>query len=453
MKRNFSLLTLLWLLSAATAQAVCHYKLDTAQADGRGELSVIVPRTGAHCIAVVFRDTYGVPEKYGLAVGDKVVAAFDANLTDDDLFDGSRFWVWFSPSVTVRKGDKLKLTYAAEGKGQANILEVYFVAADQVERLRGIIAQESRCVAGKFLYTKLVNHFDHYTWQKLENNDGWVRVEGAGGCEFGPGFRKGTAEGTARSVFVEWVGKVANVRTWGYVEPFRGGWTKPIVTMQCRFAGPRLFDGKDFWLATRGTTNHGVNQLSPMFPMAATAMDGSQKKEIERCLEAVRKDPTKDPGFGGTIDWGAGPTVYVIAHLGMDHYSRHREGALKVRPQLDKERTLTAYMIRVSDGTPESNKHRWPLYYWNSWLHRSDAQPLDEELTGRLAEVNDPAMWYFAVGNPDGLKKYMSPGDVAFVQKQGSWGPNSYLMYRVARAANGKPRFIPHGHYMQPFAR
>ncbi len=110
-------------------------------------------------------------------------------------------------------------------------------------------------------------------------------------------------------------------------------------------------------------------------------------------------------------------------------------------------------MIRVSDGTPEANKHKWPLYYWNSWLHRSDGQPLDEELTRRYAAVSDPKMWFFAVGNPDGLKKYMMADDLVWLHQQGKWGPNSYLMYRIDKSADERPRFLPYGHYLQPFAR
>lgn len=443
---------LFWQLGTQ-AHAENSYRLETAHAEGQGTLQCTLPRTGPHHVALVYRDTYGVPEKYTLSIGEKPIGSFEANLTEENLIDGSRFWVWFSPAAhAARPGEKLSIAYTSQGAGKADILEIFFVRPDQLERLQAIIAQESIAVPGKHLYTKLVSHYDRYTWQKVAGNEAWVRIEAATGCDFGKGFHKGTAEGTARSLFVEFTAKVSEVRTWGYVEPAPGTLTKPIATMKCKFNGPRLFDGKEFWIATRGTTKHGPNQISPMFPMVAIDANGAQKGEIERCLAARKESPDKDPRFGGPIDWEAGPTVYVVAHAGMDYYPRHRDGVLKARPEMDEERILTAYMIRVADGTPESNKHRWPLYYWNSWLHRSDGQPLDEELTRRYAAINDPKIWFFIVGNPEGWGKYLSAESQAFLKKQGSWGPNSYLMYRIGAAADGRPRFTPHGHYLQPFA-
>ncbi len=439
------------------ARAAKPYQLDVAHAKGKGTLLCAAPRAGSHHVAVVYRDTHGIPETYQLSVRAKSLGSFTANLTGDDLIDGSRFWVWFSlEPYPFGPGDKVAIDYAAQGEGRADILEVYFVKPAEKERLRAIIAQESIVVRGKHLYTKLVSHYDHYTWQKLESNDAWVRIEAATGCEFGKGFSKGQAEGGTRSVFVDFTAKVHAVKTWGYVEPIsnRPTLTRPIVTMKCQFAGPRLFDGKTFWIVTRGTTVHGGNQISPMFPMVG--MDestGNQKAEMERCLAARKEKPDRDPRYGGNINWEAGQTVYVIAHLGMDHYARHREGALKDRHEIDKKRTITAYMISVSDRTPETNKHKWPLYYWNSWLHRSDGQPLDEELTRRYAAVSDPKMWFFAVGNPDGLKKHITADDLVWLHQQGKWGPNSYLMYRIDKSADERPRFLPYGHYLQPFAR
>jgi hypothetical protein len=437
-----------------SSMAAAPYKLDTAHAEGAGVMRCPAPRGGTQQVAIVFRDTYGVREKYTLSVAGKPLGEFEANLTDDDLIDGNRFWVWFSPAFSCQQGDKLEIAYSSDGKGVADILEMFFVKADQMDRLKMIISQESIVVRGRHLYTKLVSHYDHYTWQKVESNDAWVRVEAVAGCEFVKGFRKGHAEGGTRSLFVDFTAKVHAVKTWGYVEPIsnRGTLTRPIVTMKCQFAGPRLFDGKEFWIATRGTTTHGGNQISPMFPMVAMdEASGAQKAEMERCLSARKEKPERDPRYGGDINWEAGKTIYVIAHLGMDHYARHRDGCLKDRPEIDQERTLTAYMIRVSDGTPEANKHRWPLYYWNSWLHRSDLQPLDEELTRRYAASADPKMWYFAVGNPDGLKKYLTAADLTWLHQQGNWGPNSYLTYQVIKGADERPRFVPNGHYLQRF--
>ena len=430
------------------------YQLPTAHAEGKGTLKCRAPRSGWQHVAIVFRDTYGVRENYKVSGGGAAIGSFDANLTDGDLLDGSRFWVWFSPQPhDLNRGDELRIDYAADGAGLADILEIFFVKGDQIERLKAIIAQPSIVARGAYLYTKLVNHYDHYTWQKLKDNKAWVRIEAASGCKFVEGFKAGTAEGTTRSVFADLVIKPREVNTWTFVEPAKGTLTKPIVTMKCRFDDPRLYDGQEFWIATRGTTKHGVSQLSPMFPQAAIDPLGTQKGEIDRCTNFRTQNPGQDPRFGGEIDWAAGKTIYVIAHLGIDHYGRHREGTLKGRPKMDKERTMTAYMIRVSDGTPESNKFNWPLFYWNSWFHRSDGQPLDEELTRRYARVNDERMWFFMVGRPQWFKKYIAERDIDFLNKQSrdGWGPNSYIMYRIAQTSAGGPRFIPYGHYLKPF--
>lgn len=60
--------------------AAAPYKLDTAHAEGDGVIRCLSPRGGTQQVAIVFRDTYGVREKYTLSVAGKPLDEFEDRL-------------------------------------------------------------------------------------------------------------------------------------------------------------------------------------------------------------------------------------------------------------------------------------------------------------------------------------------------------------------------------------
>jgi hypothetical protein len=155
---------------------------------------------------------------------------------------------------------------------------------------------------------------------------------------------------------------------------------------------------------------------------------GTHPDDIKRALEQkARGEPVR---FGRPVAWEKNPTIWVIGRIGLDMYPEHAEATRKGRPDLRGEQVLTAYSIRVSDGS--ADKTKWPLFYWNSWFHGSEGEIHNEEITRLLADqFVEPGkrLWFYYDWRP-GEKSYtsmMRSRDVALMTKGGI--PGRWIQY------------------------
>lgn len=442
--------------------------VEVAEAELSGTLTVTFPRSGPHHIGVVYRDL--IPdeqERYTLAVDDRPFADFPADIKPGALWGDDRLYVWFSEKpYEFKGGDKVGLKLAGTQKGPHQVFSLYFVKPAALEKVRGQLSRASLVHKDRRLFTRIVGASDgpgakHYP---LPESVEYLEVHAASAAL--EGFTKKKVSYTIWGQYVSVVGPASEVNLLTAIFPAPEGHTKPIVTFKMRDApSPRplphgggeggvrgagqLFGGEPFHVATRGTTRFLHTQLSPQFPGIPMTPQGTHPDDIKKALD--QKSKGQPVRFGRPVEWDKNPTVWVVGRIGLDMYPEHAEATLKGRADLRREHVITAYLIRVSDGS--ADKTQWPLFYWNSWFHGSEGEIHNEEITRLLADQYvEPGrrLWFYYDWRP-GEKAYtdmMRPRDVTIMSKGGI--PGRWVQYGLfLDAKNGRVMLEPLGVWMQ----
>lgn len=418
------------MLTAGTLHAAVHAEVEVAETELGGMLTVPLARTGPHHLGVVFRDC--IPdeqEEYTFLINDKAVASFKADVKPGSIWGDDRLYVWFSEKpYEFKGGEKIQLRLAGRQKGPHQVFALYFVKPAVLARVQGLVSRSSLVLRDRRLFTRLVGASDgaparHFP---LPQSLDYVEVLASGAAM--QGFVKKKATYTIWGQYASVVGPASEVNLLTAIFPAPEGHTKPIVTFKMRDADGKLFGAESFHVATRGTTRFVHTQLSPQFPGIAMTPEGTHPEAIKLALE--QKSKGQAVRFGRPVAWDKNPTVWVVGRIGLDMYPEHAEATRQGRPDLKGEQTLTAYLIRVSDGSPDRNN--WPLFYWNSWFHGSEGEIHNEEITRLLADQYvEPGrrLWFYYDWRP-GEKSYtslMRPRDVYIMTKGGI--PGRWIQY------------------------
>lgn len=418
------------LLSTMSLSAAVQAEVEVAEAELGGTLTVTCPRAGLHHLGVVYRDV--IPdekEQYTLLVNQKPVARFTGDVKPGSIWGDDRLFVWFSEQpYEFKGGEKVQLKLAGTQKGPHQVFALYFVQPAALAKVQGLVSRSSLVLKERRLFTRIVGASDgpgakHYP---LPASPDYLEMLAAG-AEL-QGFAKKKATYTIWGQYVSVVGQASDVNLLTYTAPRPEGHTKPIVTLAMTDNEGALFGNQPFHVATRGTTRYLNTQLSPQFPGILQTTDGANKAEIEQALEQRKKGQRVQ--FGRPVDWDKKPTIWVVGRIGLDMYPEDAEATLKARPDLQRAQVLTAYVIRVSDGSPDKTK--WPLFYWNSWFHGSEGEIHNEEITRLLADqFVEPGqrLWFYYDWRP-GEKSYtamMRPRDVHLMTKGGI--PGRWIQY------------------------
>lgn len=417
----------------SSAQAAVQAEVEVAEADKSGTLTFTCSRSGLHHVGVVYRDLIpDAQEHYSILVDGRPVAEFRADVKPGALWGDDRLFVWFSEKAHEFKGgEKIQVKLAGSVQGPHQVFALYLVKPARLAEVHGLVSRESLVLKDRRLFLRIVGAADGPGAQfyPLPASPDYVELLATSTAM--EGFAKKKVSYTIWGQYVSIVGPASKVNLLTYTAPRPEGHTKPIVTFAMTDKAGKLgglFGGQSFHVATRGTTRYLNTQLSPQFPGIPQTTDGCNKVAIDQALEQRKKgQPVR---FGRPVDWDKNPTVWVVGRIGLDMYPEDADATLKARPDLNRAQVLTAYVIRVSDGSDD--KQKWPLFYWNSWFHGSEGEIHNEEITRLLADQYvEPGkrLWFYYDWRP-GEKSYtemMRPRDVALMTKGGI--PGRWIQY------------------------